>query len=288
MKRFLLFMLIGVSAFCAEAQIFYKIEGKNLKKPSYLFGTHHYAPESMLDSLPAVMQALSETEVVVGELDMTQGQMAMALAMQPHMMAPADSTLSKLVSAEKFAEMDSIFSSLTGGMKLNMFEGMKPVVVDATLAALLAARNLPQTGQLDTFFQNIAKKESKKVEGLETPEFQAHVLFDIIPISKQMETLISTLDDPQEILSATEKLTQAYLSRNAEAIWEIGKEASEESEGEFFEHILDKRNRSWLAQLPEMMENNSLFIAVGALHLFGEQGLIEGLKAEGYKVTPIL
>ena len=51
--------------------------------------------------------------------------------------------------------------------------------------------------------------------------------------------------------------------------------------------LLKNRNDKWMAQLPTMMQNQSLFIAVGAGHLVGEDGLIKGLRAQGYTVTAL-
>lgn len=287
MKRiiFCLSLLICV-ALGAWSQIFYKIEGKGLERPSYLFGTHHYAPVSMLDSLPEVMKGLHASECVVGEIDMTGNPMDMMKAMQSHMMAPADSTLSKLVSPEKFAQMDSVFTSLTG-LSLRMFDGMKPTTSQMTLAAMVMSKELPETGQLDTYFQTQAKADSIATTGLETAEFQAEVLFDLIPIQRQMEALIQMLDNPEEIITQTKALNEAYLRRDGEALWQISYEAAKDSEGEFFEILLNRRNEAWLKQLPEMLSERPLFIAVGALHLLGDGGLVKGLTDLGYTLTPV-
>ena len=51
--------------------------------------------------------------------------------------------------------------------------------------------------------------------------------------------------------------------------------------------MLINRNKNWLNQLPDLMKNNSLFIAVGAGHLVGDNGLIKGLQAKGYTVKPV-
>ena len=79
----------------ASAQVLYKVEGNGLKNPSYIFGTHHLAPISVIEEFGAT-GPFNESQQVVGEIDMTQDQMSIGMAMQPHMMAPADSTLSKV------------------------------------------------------------------------------------------------------------------------------------------------------------------------------------------------
>ena len=56
---------------------------------------------------------------------------------------------------------------------------------------------------------------------------------------------------------------------------------------EEFEKLVDKRNINWINQLPNLMKESSCFVAVGALHLGGKNGLIKLLEKEGYKVKAI-
>ena len=77
-KTFFTVAVAIVCAVAAQAQVFYKVSGNGLQKPSYIFGTHHLAPLSMLDSIPSAKAALDETERAVGEVDMTGGQMQLA------------------------------------------------------------------------------------------------------------------------------------------------------------------------------------------------------------------
>ena len=51
--------------------------------------------------------------------------------------------------------------------------------------------------------------------------------------------------------------------------------------------LLDDRNYKWMQQLPRLMQEKSLFVAVGALHLVGESGLVKQLQSKGYTVTPV-
>jgi uncharacterized protein YbaP (TraB family) len=53
------------------------------------------------------------------------------------------------------------------------------------------------------------------------------------------------------------------------------------------ESLLDERNNQWIEQLPKLMKEQSLFVAVGALHLTGESGLVNQLRKKGYTLTPI-
>ena len=80
----------------AHAQLLWKISGKNLEKPSYVFGTHHVAPLSIVDSIPEMGTVISATEQVYGEIDMLSMQSSMQ-QMAMAMMLPSDTTLLDLL-----------------------------------------------------------------------------------------------------------------------------------------------------------------------------------------------
>ena len=135
MKRKLISVALTALFVCmgASAQIFYKIEGNGLKAPSYIFGTHHLAPLSVIDSIPGCKDAFAGVEQIVGEIDMTIDQMQLAQKMQPYMLAPQDSTLSKVIPAGDFARLNEEFKKWAPmpGMSLEMFDMLKPMVVTA-------------------------------------------------------------------------------------------------------------------------------------------------------------
>ena len=134
-KTFFTVAVAIVCAVAAQAQVFYKVSGNGLQKPSYIFGTHHLAPLSMLDSIPSAKAALDETERAVGEVDMTGGQMQLAAAMQPYMMAPADSTLRDLIAPDDYERVSKVFGKYAPmpGMTLDMVSGMRPMVATSCL-----------------------------------------------------------------------------------------------------------------------------------------------------------
>ena len=66
---------------------------------------------------------------------------------------------------------------------------------------------------------------------------------------------------------------------------ELSKE--DDTHPEFMELILYKRNADWMTKLPDLLKETPTFVVVGALHLAGPQGIIEGLKSDGFTITPI-
>lgn len=273
----------------ASAQVLYKVEGNGLASPSYVFGTHHLAPISVLDQFGAKAPYESVSQVV-GEIDMTQDQMALAQAMQPHMMAPADSTLSKVIATEDFTVISEEFKKWAPmqGMELSMLDMMKPMAVTTMIAATMAQQAMPgfnPAEQLDSWFQLQGKAAGKKIIPLETVEQQATLLFDTTPISYQAEALVELLKDPSEALENTKALTEAYNNQDLDKMLKLSED--EDEHPEFMIALLDKRNADWLTKLPAIFKEGPTFVAVGALHLAGDKGIVEGLRKLGYKVTPV-
>ncbi len=293
MKKRITAVLSLVLLICGSvsSQIFYKIEGNGLTSPSYLFGTHHLAPLSIIDSIPGCRDAFKEVSQVVGEIDMTADQMALAMKMQPYMMAPQDSTLTKVIDPADFARINEEFKKWAPmpGMDLSMLDMMKPMVVTSMVSVEMVKKQLPGFNpqeQLDTYFQFEGKNQGKTIKGLETPEFQAELLYGFEPISSQAKALIELLDDPAKNEEKSKELNKAYLSQNIEDLYKLMKDEDEE-ESAFMQALVNKRNANWIKMLPGIMNDKPSFIAVGALHLPGEEGVIEGLRKAGYTVTPI-
>lgn len=281
-------LTISATTLC-NAQILYKVEGNDSKAPSYIFGSHHLSPLSIVEE-SGVMQYFDQTEQVVGEIDLTIDPMSLAMTLQPHMMAPADSTLSVLLAGEDMDALNAQFQKWAPmpGMQLQMLDPLKPLAVSNLMVVAMSNEVMPgydPNQQLDTYFFKKGQETGKKITALETPEYQGTVLFDMTPLSVQAEALIEMLKNPEESLEAAKKLSDAYQKRDLNAMIELSKE--DDTHPEFMELILYKRNADWMTKLPDLLKETPTFVVVGALHLAGPQGIIEGLKSDGFTITPI-
>lgn len=288
--RAILSLAILIAVFPASAQIFYKVEGNGLAAPSYLFGTHHLAPLSFLDNFSDLPEAMKQTQAVVGEIDMTGNPMQLQMEMSKYMMAPADSTLSALVSPDLYADMCRKFKPLSPmeGLELPMLDGMRPMVVTTMISLSMIQKSLPgfdPTQQLDSHFQKIYKEAGKSVIPLETASQQAELLYCSTPILKQLETLQEALDSPKKIEDSADRLNKAYLNQDLEDMISLSKQ--ENDDPAFMLAMLDRRNHNWMQVLPEIMAARPSLVVVGALHLAGEEGLVNLLRKAGYTVTAI-
>ena len=273
-----------------SAQILYKIEGNGLEKPSYLFGTHHLAPLKTLDKFPQIKQIMDQTEAVCGEIDMTQNKMLMAMAMQQYMMAPEDSTLQALVPADRLAELNEKFlpHSPQQGVNLYNMGMMKPMVLTSLVSLDVISKSMPDFNpeeQLDSYFQNEAVKNGKQIIPLETPEMQARLLYCSTPISSQLKDFEKALDNPDEMLLTAKRLNEAYANQDLQEMITLSHD--EHSDAAFLDALLTQRNLDWSRQLPAIMQEHPTLIAVGALHLAGDDGLVALLRKAGFTVEAV-
>lgn len=290
MKKTLSILICLLTFAAAHAQLFYKIERNDLAAPSYLFGTHHLAPTDFLDSVNGLAEALQSAGTVVGEVDMTGNKMAMALEMQPYMTAPEDSALSKLYTPERFAMLNEKFEKISGmpGLTLNALDGMRPMAVTNIVTIGIFKKSMPDydaSKQLDSFIQEIGVSMDKKIEALETPADQARILFTTRPLSVQAEDLAELLEDPDKALNYAESMNEAYLAHDLPMLYKLSFE--EDSAPDFRKALIDDRNHRWVEKLKKIFAESPAFVAVGALHLPGDNGLVNLLQAEGYTITPL-
>ena len=120
------------------------------------------------------------------------------------------------------------------------------------------------------------------VVGLQSISFQMETI-NKMPLEQGFNQLMQGLG--QEMIEFR-KLLSAYKSENLKSMYEL-MEASEAQSPGFVELFLNIRNRNWIPVIEDMIRDKSAFVAVGAAHLPGEQGVIQLLKNQGYEVKPV-
>lgn len=294
MKRFICAAFVAIFSclwsLSAGAQLLYKITGSDPDHPSYIFGTHHLAPLSFIDSIPGFMDALASCELVVGEIDMTGGLMQMAKDVQPFMIAPADQRLSALVPQATYDSIAHTFDSICrpAGMTLRMLDMLKPIAISSIITQCVISDDLPDIAsgeQLDSYIQKLGADQGKSVLGLETPAQQAEILYNTTPIDRQAADLVEMLRHPENILSEIKALNEAYFSQDPQAILLLTDQQA--SDSQFLDALLLKRNLDWGEKIPALIDCSPTFIAVGALHLPGDTGVLKILEDAGYKISAV-
>lgn len=293
MKRTALFAIMLVAAaVCVNAQLLWKISGNGVKSPSYLFGTHHMAPVAVLDSVPGMAEAVSGSEVLYGELsldDLTSP--ATQQIMMQKMTAPADSTLDKVFTAAELAEIDSVFASLVG-MPVSLTQqlnGFKPAMLSTVLLATAGAKTVPgfnPAEQLDKTLLQRGLDAGKSVKGLETIEFQSNLLYNS-PIAEQAADVLKAIrmdGGPEKQLL---QLNAAYRSGDLDALLALMENPETGMDAEAADKMINNRNAAWVDFLIGMLPTSTMLIVVGAGHLPGPKGVINGLRKAGFTVEPV-
>jgi uncharacterized protein YbaP (TraB family) len=264
----------------SQNSLLWEITGNGLKAPSYLFGTYHLITSSFIDSLPVIHSCYSKTEALVGEMIMDSSsypKMMKAMTMK-------DSTLDQLMSKEDYKQVGDYVKEVTG-MDIRMFNKMKPVVV-STLFYKVVMSSSDKGSPMDLYFQQIAKADGKALVGLETLDEQIAVLFDGSSLRSQAAMLVKATREKDKFIAEMMKTNRCYREGNMDCIVKYMSDQDDFSKADL-DHLLYSRNRNWVKILPGLMKDRTLFIAVGAGHLPGEEGVIDLLRKQGYEVKAI-
>lgn len=299
MKKTLTFIIALLAAGSMNAQILYKITGKDAKNASYIIGTYHLADASFTEKIPGLQTALAETEQVYGEVNMeNMMQPASIQKMTAAMMLPEGQTLKTVLTPEQFGKVSAFAKELMGvgldnDMVFSQLGKMSPKALATQFTLLLFIKNSatpfnPANG-LDNFFQMQAKQKNKPIGGLETIDFQIETLYKSTPIERQVEELICLVDNKEYNLMMVQEISKAFYAQDLQAIEKAADEKlnnSCDSTPEEEETLIYGRNDNWMKLMPAIMAEKPTFFAVGALHLVGERGMLTQLQKAGYTVTP--
>ena len=286
MKRVLLLCIVNF-ALCISinAQLLYEISGGGLEKSSYLFGTHHMVSVETATKIEGVFRAFNDCSAVVGEfVDDNPEEMQRQILAASKM----EESIFKLLTSDEKALIDSALQAELG-LTLANVQYMRPNVIAMIYEMTVRERVLKsQAGDMamDSYFQVAGSELGKSVYGLETVEDQLKMLLRSITVERQAEILVETIRNTDNIITENAKLDSLYVKGDLEGLYEMLIEAEDMTEAEKF-LLVDERNHDWLPKIEKHIKQESCFIAVGALHLPGNDGLINLLRKAGYKVKAV-
>ena len=268
--------------------LLWKVSGKGLERPSYIYGTHHLFPISFLDSVAGVKQAFASSEQMVGEV-VLHDMAAMAGSVQAAGMMPQDTTWKMLLAEDDYRFVDEQLIAFFG-IGLQVFEMFKPAMASLQYAAVLHQKKFPSNpGESpDLWFQQQAESRGIPIVGLETVQDQIYVLFEVVSLKRQAEDLVCALKNPDYMELSTKRMITLYRNADLSGLSEMLKEEGPCPGNEKQMTALNEaRNIKWLEKLPEIMAYKPSFIAVGLLHLVGDEGILHGLEQAGYTVEAV-
>lgn len=256
--------------------LLWEISGNGLHQPSYLFGTIHMICKEDFLLTDIVKQKFASSKVVYLELDMDDPKLQATMMQQ--MLLPADETLRNKFGESDFKKMDS-FLKKELNMGIALFNRFKPMMVMSVIAQRLLS--CAQMESYEMNFVRMAGEQKKELLGLERVEDQLAV-FDAIPDSLEIGTMMKMVDDFESQKKEFVRMSGLYKAQDLESLHQMMAESPEMMGSN--EILLDRRNRSWIPVMESAMKGASVFFAVGAGHLSGDQGVLELLRKKGYEV----
>lgn len=268
-----------------ENSLLWKIEGKDLTKPSYLYGTIHMIDAKDYFLPDGTLSAIDATDRMVFEIDMNDmSDMGSIMGIMSKAFMKDGKSLKDLLNDEDYKVVSDHFAKI--GMPLMMLERLKPMFLTVFAYGDMDPQGM-KNGSIKSYemeFFEMAKNMNKDVGGLETIEFQMGV-FDEIPYKDQADMLVETIKSSDTGSDQFELMTKLYRTQDITGM--ISMMGEDQSMADHEDVLLSKRNKNWIDQMPAMMRKNPIFFAVGAGHLAGENGVIKLLRKAGYKVSPM-
>lgn len=274
---FLLFVLpFLLPASDAEAKgpktLLYKITGNGLEAPSYLYGTMHVGDKRAYKFSKSVLPSFESCDAYAMELDFDKVDQA-ALMQQMKM---KEGKLKDLFTEEEWTKLDNYFQTKMKS-SINDFNDFSPFFVQALIAQSQFGSQMGQA--VDMYFFKKAKAANMKTMGIETMEEQIDAI-NSLPTDEQKDMLLKSIEE--DMKKATDVMLKYYSKGKLDKLADLMEE--EETGAAFEKEMVTDRNHTMAERIAPIIREQSTFIGVGALHLPGEEGVIELLRKQGFTV----
>ncbi|MGE6268737.1 TraB/GumN family protein [Aeromonas media] len=276
----LLWLLLPLNAFADPA--FYRISKGN--EQHWLLGSIHAGKPSLYPLPDPVERAWQQSRALVMEVDMTHISQAQWQEM---------GAITRLVDGKTLKDhlpMDLYRRTLIAAGQNGLTEAMLAPLRPWFAAITLTQAALERTGYrgefgVDQHFAKRANDGGKPIVGLETLLEQLGYLASVG--DNQTLMLESTLDELPELEKGLTEVMAAWQNGDQATLINLLKEemAPPKLQAWLEQTLLAERNRNWVKKWPGLP--NESFIVVGALHLYGEQGLLALLEQQGWRITPL-
>lgn len=243
----------------------------------HLLGTMHLGVDAAKQFPPWLWSRLQATDMLVLETDTKDPSLVTAI------MRTDGKTLDQELGPETWAKLEAAIGA-------GMASGLRRFKASA-VTAMLAIQGLPNTPAMDMVVAARAADAGKELVYLEKASFQ----MDLLDRYLGAPVLRAMLEDLQAVGAQNQQVLASYLAGDEEAMEALAKEASHwHAQGYSkadFEKMLDgllyDRNAAWIPQLEQAAARGKAFVAVGALHLVGERGVLDLLAKRGYTIARV-
>ena len=255
----------------------------------YLLGAFHLLKEGDYPLPAEVDRAFDDAESLLFEVDpQAMASPDTAATMQKYMAYDGDARLSTALPKRTLEKLETMISA--GGGSLAALEHSEPWAVSLGLVMGITQSMgfRPDLG-VDRHLMERAAKAGKPTGGLETVDDQFRAM-DSVPHTEQAKGLEEFLDDPRKMVQQMGDMHAWWRAGDVERL-DTGLRAEMEQETPETYRLLNvARNQAWLPQVEKRLTGSTsddTLVVVGALHLLGEDGLVEQLRGKGYTVERV-
>ncbi|MGU3573978.1 TraB/GumN family protein [Brucellaceae bacterium C25G] len=263
-------------------------------KTSYLFGTMHLSDPRISNAPAPVLDALDQAQTIIIETtDVLDPKFLFKIIVEkPELVHMQDNqTLSKLFSDQEQVEIRHQLAKRN--INLSSLDKLQPWIVNSQLAMPQCESILQAKGEvaLDLKLAKRAQSQNKLLIGVETAAEQLEAMKEI-PIEFHRKGLLATARTIENVDNFMETLTQLYLegriSLMTPLLQALDEDGFDDDDYKKFEEIMiNKRNHNMAERSLDYFNEGDVFMAVGALHLPGKDGLVELLRAQGFTVENV-
>lgn len=271
----------------APVPLLWKVSDKD--NAVYLLGSFHLLRPGDYPLSPEVEAAFADAERLMFELAPEEMQSpAMPQMMLQAALRTDGRTLQQELDAATWRRLEGWAGK--NGMPVVSFNNFEPWFVGLTISIVEMTRQGldPKLG-LDNHFMDKAKAAGKPAAGLERAQEQIGVL-DGMEATEQRQFIVEALDQAEKGSAETERLHQAWRRGDAEGLWSGMAADMKRQYPRLYRRINVERNDAWVPRIQQILTqpgDDDALVVVGALHLLGDDGVVEKLRARGYKVERI-
>ena len=279
--------LLSFVVVSAKAQLLYEISGNGAKQKSYLLGTNRLVEMQFLDTIPNVFKCFSQCNKVITEFTMQDYEAISALRQAA--LLPDSVKLSNFYSETEYEYIDNSLR-ITLGMGLDKLCRMKPSYLTEMYRVELMKQWLQYDEQksMESLFESVAAERDIPVIGLDNIGETMYMLFDREPFHWQCKELLKVIQYPENEVRQERTLRDMYLNgRLSDIAYQIEGPDNTTSISFSDYKVYCQRNKEWVKRLKPHLTQGGCFITLNAIYLGGDKGLIEQLRAAGYRVRPV-
>ena len=307
-KTILTTLLAAVAAITIHAQFLFRIQGGGLEKPSYMMGSCHTMPGTILDSIPEYLKAEEACQQLYVEMNLNSQQQMDEVknAGQQATTLPDGKTIFDVLTPEQLDalnyrfketfEVDLTDSTMKSSWNYQPFVFPSSFTMVFTLKEMVKHPELGMAGKpIDGVCITRAQERGMTIGQLD--QIQSQDSLQKIR-NTWMENMDMQIDSLMSFLEHFDERKQQAIDDVLSAVtvgkyWKSGDYDSFSTDSFWLSQLekspalFKQRNEKWMPKITSAMQQAPTLFVFGAGHLIGKDGIVNKLREAGYQVEQI-